>query len=60
MEHIWSSITTLDARRAVRKMAGGVRRLVVASTIAVASVSWIALERPLNQLKRLVPYATDA
>jgi peptidoglycan/LPS O-acetylase OafA/YrhL len=33
---------------------------VSASTIAVASVSWIALERPLNRLKRFVPYVTDA
>jgi peptidoglycan/LPS O-acetylase OafA/YrhL len=32
--------------------------LVSASTLGVASVSWIALERPLNRLKRLVPYAT--
>jgi peptidoglycan/LPS O-acetylase OafA/YrhL len=34
--------------------------LVSASTIAVASVSWIALERALDRLKRFVPYATDA
>lgn len=36
--------------------------LIVVSvlTLAVASVSWFALERPLNRLKRFVPYPAHA
>jgi peptidoglycan/LPS O-acetylase OafA/YrhL len=41
---------------------GGLPMMIVvsASTIAVASVSWIVLERPLNRLKRFVPYVLGA
>lgn len=31
--------------------------LLFGTTVALASLSWFALERPINQLKRLVPYA---
>ncbi len=31
--------------------------LLLATTVLIASISWFAFERPINQLKRFVPYA---
>jgi peptidoglycan/LPS O-acetylase OafA/YrhL len=60
---VWAVTAWAATKPFVRSFAtGGLPMALLASvsTVAVASVSWIALERPLNRLKRFVPYATDA
>ena len=58
------AVTAWAARMPVARViaTGGLAMVVLVSalTIAVASVSWIALERPLNRLKRFVPYGIGA
>ena len=57
-------VTTWAARTPITRpiSTGGLAMLILvsASTLAVASVSWVVLERPLNRLKRFVPYGTEA
>ena len=52
----WDAAAARAATPAAAALAQNVG-VLAASTVAVASVSWFAMERPLNHLKRLFPYA---